>query len=210
MKPSKNQLSGFATAELPELVLLVGQNANAAFTLKVATFAESVIVSSQAPLVDTQNSQVAGNVDRHQIEALPLQGRNWMTLSMLVKGITANDVSTSPGVGRDELFELNLDGQQVTQHLGQARYGQPKFSQEAIAEFQIVTQLFDITEGRSTGIQVRAITKAGTNTLSGSSRRSCDRCCAARRLGSARGRRCATSSTSETWATRSPRSSTPT
>src|SRR5207247_10219698 len=123
------ELSGFATAELPELVLLVGQNANAAFTLKVATFAESVIVSSQAPLVDTQNSQVAGNVDRHQIEALPLQGRNWMTLSMLVKGITANDVSTSPGVGRDGLFELILDGQQVTHHLGQARYNRPTYSQ---------------------------------------------------------------------------------
>jgi hypothetical protein len=162
------ELSGFAATELPELVLLVGQNATATFTLKVATLAENVTVTSQAPLVDTRNSQVAGNVDRHQIEALPLQGRNWMTLSMLVKGITANDVSTSPGVGRDELFELNLDGQQVTQHLGQARYGQPKFSQEAIAEFQIVTQLFDITEGRSTGIQVRAITKAGTNNLSGS------------------------------------------
>jgi hypothetical protein len=162
------ELAGFATTELPDLVLLVGQNATAAFTLKVATLAENVTVTSQPPLIDTQNSQVAGNVDRHQIEALPLQGRNWMTLSMLVKGITANDVSTSPGVGRDELFELNLDGQQVTQHLGQARYGQPKFSQEAIAEFQIVTQLFDITEGRSTGIQVRAITKAGTNNVSGS------------------------------------------
>src|SRR5262249_46892771 len=89
-------------------------------------------------------------------------------LSMLVKGITANDVSTNPGVSRDELFQLNMDGQQVTQKTAQSRYGQPKFSREAIAEFQIVSQLFDITQGRSTGIQVQAITKSGTNNFSGS------------------------------------------
>src|SRR5438046_4902894 len=76
------QLSGFATAELPELVLLVGQNANAAFTLRVATLAESVTVSSQAPLVDTQNAQVAGNVDRHQIDPLQLPGRHGRTVRM--------------------------------------------------------------------------------------------------------------------------------
>ena len=120
-------------------------------------------VSGEAPLIDISSSQVAGNVDRRQMEYLPLQGRNWMSLSMLVKGITANDVSTSPGVGRDELFQLNLDGQQVTQKLGQARYGQPKFSRESIAEFQLVTQLFDITQGRSTGVQVQAVSKSGTN-----------------------------------------------
>ncbi|MBI4476408.1 MAG: hypothetical protein HY654_04495, partial [Acidobacteria bacterium] len=47
-------------------------------------------------------------------------------------------------------------------------FGQPKFSREAIAEFQIVTNLFDITQGRSAGIQVQAITRSGTNNLAGS------------------------------------------
>ena len=162
------ELVGFATVAVKSFELLVGQSATLPVTLGVAALQESVTVSGESPMVDTRSSQIAMNVDRRQMESLPLQGRNWMSLSMLVKGITANDVSTSPGVGRDELFQLNLDGQQVTQKLGQARYGQPKFSRESIAEFQLVTQLFDITQGRSTGIQVQAVTKSGANILGGS------------------------------------------
>jgi hypothetical protein len=41
-------------------------------------------------------------------------------------------------------------------------------SREAIAEFQVQTNLYDITEGRSTGIQVQAVTRSGTNDLHGS------------------------------------------
>ena len=47
-------------------------------------------------------------------------------------------------------------------------FGQPKFSREAIAEFQVVTNLFDITQGRSLGIQVQAVSRSGTNNLDGS------------------------------------------
>jgi hypothetical protein len=162
------ELSGFATTAIRKLELLIGQAAMVPFMLKVAALAETVTVTGEQPLVNTRSSQVAGNIDRRQMEQVPLSGRNWMSLSMLVKGITANDVSTNPGVSRDELFQLNVDGQQVTQRTAQARYGQPKFSRESIAEFQVVTNLFDITQGRSTGIQVQAITKSGTNKLSGS------------------------------------------
>jgi hypothetical protein len=85
-----------------------------------------------------------------------------------VKGITANDVTNTPGVGSDDMFQLNLDGQQITQKIAGSGFGQPRFSREAIAEFQIVTNLFDITQGRSAGIQVQAISKSGTNINSGS------------------------------------------
>ena len=58
--------------------------------------------------------------------------------------------------------------QQITQRVAGSGFGQPKISREAIAEFQIVTNLFDITQGRSTGIQVQAISRSGTNDLRGS------------------------------------------
>jgi hypothetical protein len=160
--------SGFATIEVAQTELLVGQIASRDFKMTVASTGETISVTGEAPLIDTQGSEVGSNIDRRQLQEIPLQGRNWMTLAMFAKGITANDVSTAPGVGRDELFQLNIDGQQVTDKLGQARYGQPKYSDDAIAEYQIVTQNFDITQGRSTGIQVRAITKSGTNELHGS------------------------------------------
>jgi hypothetical protein len=159
-------LQGFATVEFPKVELLVGQNATLTFGLKVASLQETVTVTGEAPLVDTTSSQVAGNVDRRQMEELPLQGRNWLELSMLVKGMTANNVNNAPGV-RDEAFQLNLDGQQITQKIAGSGFGQPKFSREAIAEFQIVTNMFDITQGRSTGVQVQAISRSGTNNLGG-------------------------------------------
>ncbi|MBI1873028.1 MAG: TonB-dependent receptor [Acidobacteria bacterium] len=160
------ELVGFATVAFPKVELLVGQNATLPFTLKVATIQETVTVTGESPLVDTTSSQVAGNVDRRQMEELPLQGRNWLELSMLVKGMTANNVTNTP-VARDDMFQLNLDGQQITQKIAGSGFGQPKFSREAIAEFQIVTNMFDITQGRSTGIQVQAISRSGTNDLSG-------------------------------------------
>jgi Carboxypeptidase regulatory-like domain/TonB dependent receptor len=162
------ELSGFSTVVLQRVELLVGQNATIPFTLKLAQVSETLTVLGESPLVDTSSSQVAGNVDRRQMEELPLQGRNWMELSKLVKGITANDVSNTPGVSRDDDFQLNLDGQQITQKVAGSGFGQPKFSREAIAEFQIVTNMFDITQGRSTGIQVQAISRSGTNKSSGS------------------------------------------
>jgi hypothetical protein len=162
------EITGFATVVVSSVELLVGQNVTIPFVFKVATLEESLTVTGESPLVDTTSSQVSGNIDRRQMAELPLQGRNWQELSLLVKGITANNVAERPGVGRDDQFQLNLDGQQITQRVAGSGFGQPKISREAIAEFQIVTNMFDITQGRSTGIQVQAISRSGTNDVRGS------------------------------------------
>jgi hypothetical protein len=163
------ELSGFSTVMFKDIELLVGQNATIPVSLKHASVSETLTVVGETPLVDTNSSQVAGNVDRRQMEQLPLQGRNWMELSKLVKGVTANDVGNSIGTGAmDDLWQLNLDGQQITQKVAGSGFGQPKFSRESIAEFQIVTNMFDITQGRSAGMEIQAISKSGTNTTSGS------------------------------------------
>src|SRR3981081_419441 len=167
----QGELPRFATRVIPQLELLVGQRATVPLALTVATLDQSVTVSGESPLVDTRSSQVAGNIDRRQMEELPIPGRNWMELSMLVKGVTSNDTSVSsrPGTARDDQFQLNLDGQQMTQAISSsALFGQTRLSREAIAEFQILTNLFDVTQGRSVGLQVQAISRSGTNNLAGS------------------------------------------
>jgi hypothetical protein len=161
------ELSGFATVLLPDVEFLVGQNRTIPFVMQVAALAETLTVTGESPLVDITSTQVGGNVDRRQMEALPLQGRNWIELAMQVRGITANAVDNTPGV-RDRQFQLNLDGQEITQQVAGSGFGQPRFSREAIAEFQVVTNLFDITQGRSLGIQVQAISRSGTNNTTGS------------------------------------------
>jgi len=162
------ELSGFATAVVPSVELLVGQSGAVPFLLQVASIGTEITVTGGAPLIDLTTSVVGGNVDRQQMDQLPIQGRNWMELSMMVKGITANSVTVQPGVSNDDFFQLNLDGQQISQKLASSSFGQPAFSRDAIAEFQIATNQFDITQGRSAGIQVQAVSKSGTNTPSGS------------------------------------------
>jgi Carboxypeptidase regulatory-like domain/TonB dependent receptor len=162
------ELTGFAIVVISKVELLVGQNATIGLNMRVATVQETITVSGESPLVDITSSQIAGNVDRRQMEELPILGRNWMELALQVRGITANNVGDRPGVERDDRFQLNLDGQQVTQKVSGSDRGQPKFSREAIAEFQIATNMFDVTDGRSMGIQVRAVTRSGTNNIQGS------------------------------------------
>ena len=53
----------------------------------------------------------------------------------------------------------------MTQQLGIG--GQPLYSRDSIAEFQFISNRFDATQGRSSGVQVNAISKSGTNTFSG-------------------------------------------
>jgi hypothetical protein len=161
-------LSGFAKVVMPDVEVLVGRNVTVQIPLKVAAVAETVTVSGQAPLVDTQSAAVAGNIDTLQMKELPLQGRNWLELSMFVKGITANNVTNSPGAVSQDQYQVNLDGQQVSQRIGTEGFGQTKISRDAIAEYQIVTNLFDVTQGRSVGMQVQAISRTGTNDLHGS------------------------------------------
>src|SRR5439155_16969107 len=71
------ELTGFATVVNPSVEFLVGQNVTLPFVLKLASVEETVTVSGQAPLVDTRSSAVSGNVDRRQMESMPLPGRNW-------------------------------------------------------------------------------------------------------------------------------------
>jgi hypothetical protein len=149
------ELAGFAQSVLPEVELLVGQNATITFTMKVATVEETLTVSATSPLVDTRQAQVSGNVDRRQMEELPVNGRNWLQLSTMVKGITANqitDTSTPNGSTRTAAFRVNLDGQEITQRR-RCRLQPAGISRDAIADAQIVTNMFDITMGRSVGIR---------------------------------------------------------
>ena len=163
-------LSGFATQLQESVQIQVGQTVVIDFTMTISTLEETVTVTGAAPLVDVQQSTVGGNIDTRQLQALPVNGRDWMQLSMLAPGNRTNNTANagSPSGRWATDFQVNLDGQGVTQSYSVAYIGQPKFSRDAIAEFEVVSSRFDATQGRSTGVQVNAVTKAGTNLFSGS------------------------------------------
>jgi len=164
------QLTGFSTVNRPGINLLVGQTLTINLQMAPSTLQETVTVTGEAPLIETTTSKLGGNIDPKQVQELPVQGRNWMALALLAPGSrTSSTNATAPlpdrNGGETREFQLNLDGQQIGSELGAG--GQPRFSQDSIAEFQFVTNQFDATQGRSTGVQVNAITKSGTNQLNG-------------------------------------------
>jgi hypothetical protein len=158
---------GFSPAERT-ITLAVGQVATADIALKVAAAASSVAVEATAVEVDTTSSSVAGDVSPAEVSKLPLNGRNYLQLAMMVPGITSNDVTYSPLGSTDAgKIQINVDGQQVTQMTSSDSFGQPQYSQDAIDQFQIITNRFDATLGRSARIQVNVQTKSGTNHFHG-------------------------------------------
>ena len=158
------ELPGFATLSR-RVDLLVNQQAVVNLTMTPSTVQETVTVTGEAPLIDTASSTISGNIDPRQMQDIPINGRNWLDLAMLAPGSRQNASSDTLG-GQDYQFQINIDGQQVTQVIA-GGFGQPRYSREAIAEFELVTNRFDATQGRSSGSQLNAITKSGTNTPQG-------------------------------------------
>ncbi len=158
---------GFSPAERT-VTLLVGNTANVDIELQLATARSSVAVETNAVAIETSSSTVAGDVSPAEVSRIPLNGRNYLQLAMLVPGITSNDVTNSPlGATDSGKLQINVDGQQVTQNAAADSFGEPQYSQDAIDQFQIITNRFDATLGRSSRVQVNVQTKSGTNQFHG-------------------------------------------
>jgi outer membrane receptor protein involved in Fe transport len=162
------ELPGFTTLTRAGLEILVGQTVLINLQMSPASVEESITVSAQSPLIETATSSLGGNIDQRQVQELPSQGRNWMSLALLAPGNRTNAQGSVPVQDRVDVreFQLNVDGQQVTANLGTGN--QSRYSNDSIAEFQFISNRFDATQGRSTGVQVNVVTKSGTNALAGS------------------------------------------
>jgi hypothetical protein len=160
------ELSGFTTVSR-SLQILVGQVAPVNVQLAPSSVQETVTVTAAAPLVDTTSSTVGANIDPRQVQELPLNGRNWMDLTLLAPGARRNE-GGGMAQFRQGYSQTNVDGQQLTiNYHSQTDTEQPGFSRDAIAEFEVIANRFDATQGRSSGMVVNAITKSGTNAFAG-------------------------------------------
>jgi hypothetical protein len=159
------ELSGFSTFTQPNVRLAVGESANLSFALKLASIQENVTVTGETPLVDVKQSGIAGRVNTAQVESLPLNGRNWLDLVALVPGARGNPGNIQAGASGSDMAKYNVDGVDVTnQCCGGSNQG---YSQENIAEFQVLTNRFDAEHGRVGGAVINAVTKSGTNDFRG-------------------------------------------
>jgi hypothetical protein len=174
-------LAGFAPVTR-SVTLLAGQQAVVNLEMALSGVQESVTVTGEAPLLDVTTSTLGGNIDPRQQQELPVLGRNWVDLVSLAPGAKLNSVEGGrpgeEGLGRAVNptrgggdYQINVDGQQTTQLTtgsgGDSRR-EARFSRDAIAELEFKSSRFDATQGRSSGLQVNAITKSGANTPAGS------------------------------------------
>ena len=93
-------LAGFTSVSRTGVVLLVGQQAVVNMEMALSGVAEQVTVTGEAPLLETSSSSVGGNIDPRQMQELPLNGRNWMDLTLLAPGAAATRARDHPLQGQ--------------------------------------------------------------------------------------------------------------
>ncbi|HLL72892.1 MAG TPA: carboxypeptidase regulatory-like domain-containing protein [Pyrinomonadaceae bacterium] len=172
--------AGFAPVKR-KLTLTVGQALDAPLQLAVAGVAESVsVMESDVPVVEIARTQVAETILPRDTDSLPLNGRNYLDLALLVPGVSRTntgsnqrfaETSAVPGTGLSVAGQRNLNNSFVLDGLSAnddaADLAGTFYSQEVIREFQVITS-GGITEfGRSSGGVVNIITQSGTNKLAG-------------------------------------------
>src|SRR2546429_6598848 len=164
-------VSGYKTAVIQAVNLTVGQTANQDISLEVGDVTARVTVTTAAPnVVETTNTAVSSTIDRQRIENLPINERNYLSFAL-----TSSMVGRDNGrpIGPAPTSGLNFGGQRGRSNLIQvdgADYtdnsvnaARSTVSQEAVQEFQVVTNSFAPEFGRSSGGVVNVVTKSGTN-----------------------------------------------
>src|SRR3989449_10853089 len=160
------ELPGFGTVNR-NIQVLVGQAAVVNIEMTPSTVAETVNVTGEVPLVDTETSKVSANIDPRQMQELPLNGRNWMDLTLLAPGARRNE-AVGLVQNRQGYAVTKVDGQEVTINYHSAPDSeQTGFNRDAIGEFEVISNRFDASQGRSAGMLVNAVTKSGTNVFAG-------------------------------------------
>jgi hypothetical protein len=176
------EISGFKTVTMSNVDLGVDQRVRIDVTLEVGTVSEAVTIEARSPLVQTSSSELGTTVNEEQIKTLPLNGRNFVSLTRTIPGV----VRGIPGANIDGAgslawrasasFSANglrprdnsyiLDGVDNNETWLQTVVIFP--SVDALEEFKLQTSTYSAEFGRSLGGVVNLQIKSGTNNVHGS------------------------------------------
>lgn len=170
------QAKGFSNHLITAVTAQVGQNLALNINLQLGTIVDSPgDLYGEAPLVDTTTSVVDGVIDKRTIENLPLNGRNFLELALLIPGNSPAPnfdptktntvvISSAGQLGRGG--NVTVDGTDNNDDVVGGAV--QNISQEAVQEFQVATNRFSAHLGRSGSSVINIVTKAGTNEIHGS------------------------------------------
>ena len=167
------ELPGFRSEVRTGITLNVDARARIDFALQVGQLTETIEVTSEAPLVQTEDSSVGFVVDQRKVTELPLNGRRFEQLVNLVPGATMSvegSLNANRGlfnvVGQREVTSsFILDGVDNIDPVVRIYAYRPSI--DLIQEFKVQTSAYAAEFGRNSGAVVNVTTKSGTNAVHG-------------------------------------------
>lgn len=174
----KSELAGFKVSATKPITLEAKQIARLDFKMEVGTLEDTVEVTSQAPVLQTETATVGEVLSANTVQSLPLNGRNANQLALLLPGaITPNpDSFTGPrnsgGGGRpyvngnrEQTNNFLIDGIDMNETVDNRIAYQP--SPDALAEISVETNNYAADVGNVAGAVISNVIKSGTNSIHG-------------------------------------------
>jgi hypothetical protein len=165
---------GFAHVENTGVTITVGELAELQVALSLATEQQVVTVTSQAELVETSRSSTTDTIGQRRIDNLPINGRNYINFTLTDSQVVRDN---APNTGAAPTSGLNMSGQRARSNLvnvdgadatdNSVNGVRSTVSQEAVQEFQIITNSYAAEYGRASGGVVNIITRSGSNDFHG-------------------------------------------
>ncbi|HXX23250.1 MAG TPA: carboxypeptidase-like regulatory domain-containing protein [Terriglobia bacterium] len=168
---------GFQKLVQSGITLTVGQTQRVDLRLQIGAISQEVTVTGNVTKVQTENATLSDVVTGTQIEDLELNGRNFVSLALLVPGAVPNGLmTTTVGVYANNSISFNggrttnnnweIDGGSNTDEGSSSTFNTyPNL--DSIAEFRISTSNYSATMGKHAGAQIEVATKSGTKDFHG-------------------------------------------
>jgi hypothetical protein len=165
---------GFSGVLNTGVVITVGGLVELPVTLTIAAGKEVVEVSALADLVETSRSSTTDTIGQRRIDNLPINGRNYINFTLTDSQVVRDN---APNTGAAPTSGLNMSGQRARSNLvnvdgadatdNSVNGVRSTVSQEAVQEFQIITNNYAAEYGRAAGGVVNIITRSGSNEFHG-------------------------------------------
>jgi hypothetical protein len=165
---------GFTGVLNTGVLITVGGLVDLPVTLSVATGKEVIEVSAQGDLVETSRSSTTDTIGQRRIDNLPINGRNYINFTLTDSQVVRDN---APNTGAAPTSGLNMSGQRARSNLVNVDGAdatdngvngvRSTVSQEAVQEFQIITNSYAAEYGRAAGGVVNIITRSGSNDFHG-------------------------------------------
>jgi hypothetical protein len=161
---------GFASSKFKSVLLTIDQHMTLNFKLAVGTVSTSVEVNDAPPMLQSSTAEVGTVIGGAAVVDLPLEGRDFYALTMLVPGVaqvggSINSFALSVSGQREFANSIQLDGIEATTNRTQDVTVHPNV--DSVEEFKVVTATYNAEFGNAAGGVIAVQTKAGSNQIHG-------------------------------------------